>query len=399
MRVLALGGAGAMGSVAVRTAAGLPGVREIVVADRDVAAARAVVGRLSGSGAELRARQVDVTDRATLYGALGEVDVVLNTVGPYYRFGLTVLRAAIETGTHYLDICDDWEPTMQMLEYDGDARAAGVCAIVGIGASPGVSNMLAARAARELDHVEDVYTAWPVDVPGAGNSDGLELTGPDGLPTAAAVHWMQQISGAITVVRAGQLVPEPPLQPVPLTLPGGRTGTAYTVGHPEPVTLHWTLQPTGRVANLMIVTPGTAAFLDVLRTDIDRGALTNETAAAELAAPTLWRGLRSMARSWRFAAPGNLPPFFAVATGSKDGVPLTILAHMGSALIDNMAEATGIPLALGLSQLVDGLATRPGVHPPEAILAADRFFDDLGTHTCEVVVEQAPLPAAVASSG
>ncbi|WP_194834833.1 saccharopine dehydrogenase family protein [Nocardia sp. XZ_19_369] len=398
MRVLALGGAGAMGSVAVRTAAGLPGVQEIIVADRDVVAAQDVVDRLSGSGAELRASRVDVTDRAALYAALREVDVVLNTVGPYYRFGLTVLRAAIDTGTHYLDICDDWEPTMQMLEYDGDARAAGVCAIVGIGASPGVSNLLAARAARELDRVEDIYTAWPVDVPGAGSSDGLELTGPNGLPSAAAVHWMQQISGTITVVRAGQLVQEPPLRPVPLTLPGGRSGTAYTVGHPEPVTLHWTLQPAGRVANLMIVTPGTAAFLDVVRTDIDKGALTNETAAAELAAPTLWRGLRSMARSRRFAAPGNLPPFFAVATGTKDGVPLSILAHVGSALIDDMAEATGIPLALGLSQLVDGVATRPGVHPPEAILEADRFFADLAGHTCDVVIEQAPLASVTVAS-
>ncbi|MEV6554947.1 saccharopine dehydrogenase NADP-binding domain-containing protein [Nocardia sp. NPDC051756] len=386
MKVLALGGAGAMGAAAVRTAAGLPGVREIVVADRDSAAAEDLVRTLPG--AEVRAIRVDITDRAALYDALREADVVLNTVGPYYRFGLAVLRAAIETGTHYLDICDDWEPTMQMLEYDADARAAGVCAIVGIGASPGVSNLLAARAARQLDHVEDVYTAWPVDVPGAGNPDDAQLTGPSGAPTAAAVHWMQQISGTVAVVRSGQLVQESPLRPVPLSLPGGRAGTAYTVGHPEPVTLHWTLAPAGRAANLMVVTPGTAAFLDILRTDIDSGTLTNESAAAELAAPSLRRGLRSMVRSRRFAAPGTLPPFFAAASGRKDGVALTVLAHLDGGLIDNMAEATGIPLALGLSQLIDGSVLRPGVHPPEAILDLDRFFDDLAEHSCRVVIEQ-----------
>lgn len=390
MKVLALGGSGAMGRVAVRTAAALPGVREIVVADRDLAAAQSTARALSGFGAELRATWVDVTERAALCGALADADVVLNTVGPYYRFGLTVLRAAIETGTHYLDICDDWEPTMRMLEYDAEARAAGVCAIIGIGASPGVSNLLAARAARELDTVEDVYTAWPVDVPGAGNPDNAGLTDSSGLPTAAAVHWMQQVSGTVAVVRCGQLVQEPPLRPVPLSLPGGRAGTAYTVGHPEPVTLHRTLRPSGRAANLMVVTPGTAAFLDVLRTDIDSGALTNESAAAEVAAPTLRRGLRSMARSWRFAGPGNLPLFFAVANGSKDGAPRSVLAHFGSAgsLLDDMAVATGIPLALGLSQLIDGVAVRPGVHPPDAILDIDRFFADLGRYAGGVIIEQ-----------
>ncbi|MFB8274556.1 saccharopine dehydrogenase family protein [Nocardia colli] len=386
MKVLALGGAGAMGAAAVRTAARLPDVREIVVADRDLTAAQDLVRTLPDT--EVQAVRVDITDRVALHDALRDADVVLNTVGPYYRFGLTVLRAAIETGTHYLDICDDWEPTMQMLEYDADARATGVCAIVGIGASPGVSNLLAARAARELDHLEDVYTGWPVDIPGAGTPDDAELTGPTGAPTAAAVHWMQQISGTVAVVRAGQLVQEPPLQPVSLSLPGGRAGTAYTVGHPEPVTLHWTLAPGGRAANLMVVTPGTAAFLDVLRTDIDSGALTNESAAAELAAPSLRRGLRSMARSWRFAAAGSLPPFFAVAAGSKDGAAHMVLAHLDGGLIGNMAEATGIPLALGLSQLVDGTALRPGVHPPEAILDLDRFFDDLAEHSCRVVIEQ-----------
>ncbi|MFD4113985.1 hypothetical protein ACFWSJ_11065 [Streptomyces niveus] len=39
MRILALGGPGAMGAVAVRVAAGLPGVTEIVVADRRLEAA------------------------------------------------------------------------------------------------------------------------------------------------------------------------------------------------------------------------------------------------------------------------------------------------------------------------------------------------------------------------
>ncbi|MFJ2780954.1 saccharopine dehydrogenase family protein [Kitasatospora sp. NPDC087315] len=395
MRILALGGPGAMGAVAVRVAAGLPGVTEIVVADRNLDAARALVRRLAGTGGTpMRALTVDVTDDAALRAALDGADVVLNTVGPYYRFGMTVLRAAIATGTHYLDICDDWEPTLRMLDLDGEARAAGVCAVMGMGASPGVSNLLAARAVRRLDHLQDLYTAWPVDVSGSGDDE--QLSDPDGRPGAAAVHWMEQISGDVAVVSGGRLVHRRPLLPVTLAVSTGRSGTAYTVGHPEPVTLHRSFRPAGEAASLMVVTPGTVAYLDVLRRDIDAGKLTNETAAADLAKPSPLRTLRATAGAVGRKGPGSLPPFFAAATGSRHGRPVTVLARLAdtpgaSALIDDMAEATGIPLALGLAQLLDGTARRPGVHPPETAIDAERFFLDLARHVPALPGDDGPL--------
>lgn len=406
MKVLALGGPGAMGAVAVRTAARLPGIDEIVVADRDLGAARRFAAAAAAAGLSIRARHVDVTDPTVLRDALSDADVVLNTVGPYYRFGLPVLEAAIETGTHYLDLCDDWEPTLRMLDLDAAAREAGVCAVIGMGASPGISNLLAVVAARELDSVEDFYTAWPVDVP-AGHTESLPRNGNGGHPPAAVVHWMEQISGTIAVIGAGRLTHESPLRPVPLDLPGGRRGTGYTVGHPEPVTLQRMLQPSGAAATLMIVTPGTAAFLDVLRRDIDTGKLTNETAAAEMMKPGLLRGIRSLVAAGRFRSPETLPLFFAAVRGSRDGLSQLVLARVaddsasGAPLfIDDMSRATGIPLALGLSQVIDGTARRPGVHPPEAVIDPDRFFRDLRPHLGDigdgpaVVVERVSRTAA-----
>nr|BFD95714.1 hypothetical protein KitaXyl93_70740 [Kitasatospora sp. Xyl93] len=108
MKLLALGGAGAMGRTATRVAAALPGVHELVVADRDLDAARRTAAALAADApVPVRATRVDVTDGPALHTALTGADAVLNTVGPYYRYGLDVLRAAIRTRTHYLDICDD----------------------------------------------------------------------------------------------------------------------------------------------------------------------------------------------------------------------------------------------------------------------------------------------------
>ncbi|MFE4977947.1 saccharopine dehydrogenase NADP-binding domain-containing protein [Kitasatospora sp. NPDC056651] len=306
MRLLALGGAGAMGRVSTRVAARVvadlpgnvpPGAHEVVIADRDLAAARRAAAALAAaSPVPVRAARVDVTDGRELHAALVDADAVLNTVGPYYRHGRDVLRAAIRTGTHYLDICDDWEPTLAMLELGAEARAAGVRAVIGMGASPGISNLLAARAAARLDTLTDVHTAWPVDVGPEAGAD-TSLRDPDGAVSAAAVHWMQQISGTVATVEGGRLVRRRPLRPVTLDLPGGRHGTAYTVGHPEPVTLHRSLRPGGDAASLMVLTTGTAAYLDVLREDIDSGRLTNESAAADLDRPTVRRTLRAAARA------------------------------------------------------------------------------------------------------
>lgn len=387
MRILALGGAGAMGAAAVRAAVELPGVRSLVVADRDLAAARRLAAALQPCRVDLMVRQLDITDGGRLEAALAEADAVLNTVGPYYRFGPAVLAAAIRTGTHYLDLCDDWEPTVRMLELDGEARRSGVTAVLGMGASPGLSNLLAVLAAERLDTLHDLYTAWPVDVPDAGE----ELTGPDGRPGAAAVHWMEQISGTVAVVERGEPVRRPPLRPVTLALPGGRTGTGYTVGHPEPVTLHRSLAPVGNAACLMVVTRGTAAYLDGLRRDLDRGRLDNESAAALLADPPTGRALAAAVRAAAFRGPGALPPFFAAATGLRDGRPLTVLARPAEEpprLLADMARATGIPLALGLAQVLDGTARRPGVHPPEAVIDARRLFRDLEPHLPGVWVEE-----------
>lgn len=401
MKVLALGGAGAMGAAAADTAATLLGVEEIVIADRDGRAAAATARKLSPARVPVSARTVDVTDDTALRDALGRVDLVLNTVGPYYRFGLTVLRAAIDTGTHYLDICDDWEPTVGMLGLDEQARAGGVCAVVGMGASPGISNLLAALAAAELDTVEDAYTAWPVDVPGSGEDEQLLA---DGRPSAAAVHWMQQSSGTISAVAAGRLSEQRPLRPVTLDLPGGRHGTAYTVGHPEPITLRRSLKPTGDAANLMVVTPWTLAYLEMLRRDIDAGVLTNETAAEQLSRPSLGRIARSLPTAVRSKGPGNLPPFFAALSGVRANRRCRVLAHLNRSVIEggpagtlfgDMARATGIPLALGMSQVIDGSARRPGVHPPEAVIDPRRFFADLGRELgsvgSPVVLEREPV--------
>ncbi|UCF47806.1 MAG: saccharopine dehydrogenase NADP-binding domain-containing protein, partial [Myxococcales bacterium] len=152
MKVVTLG-AGGMGLYAAKTAAELDFVDELVVGDLDGGAADVLAARL---GPKASGAAVDVQNARAMSELFAGATAILNTVGPFFRLGPPVLRAAIAAGVHYLDINDDWESTEAMLALDDDARSAGVTAVIGMGASPGISNMLACLAMRELDDVDEV---------------------------------------------------------------------------------------------------------------------------------------------------------------------------------------------------------------------------------------------------
>ncbi len=393
-RIVALGGAGNMGRTAVRTAASLEGIREIIIADRDLAAAERFASETAApAGVKLRAERIDVSDGDALRRLLSEAGAVLNTTGPFHKFGVAILRAAIETHTHYLDICDDWEPTLEMMREDQSAADAGIVAVIGMGASPGVSNLLAKWATRELDEVTDLYTAWPLDVPIGGESvteDMGSLVDPSGKPSAAVSHFMRQISGVIRVVEGGQMVDRPPLKPVELNYPGRGRGTAYTVGHPEPLTMRETLKVRGRSASLMILTTPALSLLKDLNAALDQEHLTNEQAGAIMIAPGALRTIKAGVRALGLKGHGNLPPFFALAAGTKDGKAVRVGVSV-SAFPKGMASATGVPLALGLRQLIEGRIGAPGVFAPEAVIEPDRFFDQLAPYCVPTVARSSDL--------
>jgi lysine 6-dehydrogenase len=388
MRVLVLGGGGAMGAMAARFIAQTPGVPMVTVADRRLANATTTAEGLAGSLARVLALELDVDDHAKLAETIAVHDLVVNAVGPFYRFGVPILKAVIAAGRHYVDICDDWEPTIDMLALHDDAQATGSICIVGAGASPGASNLLAVLAARELDEVDDVFTVWPVDVGPDGDKDLSVVPGVDG-PSAAVVHWMQQISGSIRVLSNGRFVDVAPLEPIAMTFPGYGSGTVYTVGHPEPITLAASLRVRGQAANAMLVTPPTLAFLDELRRDIDNGKLTNETAAAALESPSIRRQAKAAVGSLRKDGPGKLPFFFALATGTKAGVATRSGATV-SAFPSDMATATAAPAAIAVQQLVNGTISTPGVHPPERVIDPTAFFVSLHSY-CHGAVAGVPI--------
>ena len=131
MNVLALGGSGDMGRMGVALLLESSIVSRITVADKNYDRAKHFVDLLDTE--KVTALEIDVTQRTKLVKLISTHDIVMNTVGPYYKFAVMILEAAIEAKKPYIDICDDWKPTLDLLNMNEKVKNAGIIALVGMG--------------------------------------------------------------------------------------------------------------------------------------------------------------------------------------------------------------------------------------------------------------------------
>ena len=119
MKVLALGGSGGMGRYAVQYLHNIKQIEKIYVADVNSLLAKKFASHFDN---RVEGLKLDIRDFETLKSEMSKVDIVVNTTGPFFLFAEPILKAAIQTNTHYFDICDDWEPTEKMLQMNEDAK-------------------------------------------------------------------------------------------------------------------------------------------------------------------------------------------------------------------------------------------------------------------------------------
>jgi saccharopine dehydrogenase-like NADP-dependent oxidoreductase len=144
--VAVVGAAGIIGPGIVATLAEQEAVESILCLDRDEAGAREVAER-HGDG-RARAGALDIRDPDASARALEGAHVLLNTAA--YRINLDAMRAALRAGAHYIDLGGLFHVTRQQLELDEEFRRAGLLAVLGMGSTPGKTNVMAARAVELL---------------------------------------------------------------------------------------------------------------------------------------------------------------------------------------------------------------------------------------------------------
>lgn len=153
MKILAIGGCGAMGKAATRALAEMPIFDELIIGDINLDAAQAWSKKLGAQ--RVRALRVDVTDTASLLAATKDVDIVANLT--LYEFNLPIMHACLENHCHYLDLGGLYHVTQKQLALHEKFKALDRLALLGMGASPGMTNVAAAMGAKQLAQVTDIH--------------------------------------------------------------------------------------------------------------------------------------------------------------------------------------------------------------------------------------------------
>tara|TARA_B100000768_G_scaffold46022_1_gene44805 strand:- start:10761 stop:11921 length:1161 start_codon:yes stop_codon:yes gene_type:complete len=372
MKVLCLGGSGGMGRFATKAIIDFKELEAITVADLNKDAAEEFANSFD---AKVQGIGLDVTDNKKLAEVLKEHDVVLNTTGPFFMFGVPILKAAIENNCHYLDICDDWEPTEEMLQLDSQAKDAEITAIIGLGASPGITNLMGLVAMEELDSVDTVITGW--DLSSVNPAEESSQIGTN----AAMLHGIQQMTGAVKIFEDGQLSMVQSLKKLKIKYPGKGIYPANIFGHPEAISFPHHFP---EIKNAMNVAHGSKA-LDIYIIKFflwltEKNIISHDKAANFFH----WLETKSSRPSFRDERTG-LPAIYGLAYGMKNGNIASVGVTFGKndlAKETSMGEATGHPLALGLKLFLQGKIYKSGVFAPEggAINAEDFFsaYKELG---------------------
>lgn len=354
MKIVVLGGAGDMGSLSVEDFARQPDVELVTIADYNVAAAERLKDRLQGLPARVEVRQVDANNHAQLVEAIRRHDVCASALGPFYKFEPICMRAAIDAGVNYVSICDDWIACERVLnELDEAARAAGVVAITGMGASPGITNLLAAHLADGMDTVERIdvscYQPW--------NAGGGE---------AVLRHLLFIISGEIASFRDGTASRVKACsEEISLEVPRYGKRRLWNLGHAEPVSLPRHFQGL-RECNFYM---GLGAGMGLLVALARRGWFDAEHKVNRII------GLLPPLERWISGGTPGLSAIRVDVWGKVAGKQ----AHKMACGTGTMRDCTGYALSVGALVLArgQGIAPGPGVFAPESSLPLEPMLEGL----------------------
>lgn len=355
--VAVLGAGGTIAPAIVRDLAQSPEIGELRLLDLDGERAARVAAE-HGAG---RASAAAIDARDGLEPALDGCRVLVNAAS--YRVNLVAMEAALAAGCDYLDLGGLYWMTARQLALHEAFERAGRLAVLGMGASPGKTNVMAVRGVRELDGegVDEIHVAAAARDP----EPTTLLRAPYALRTL-----LDEITMAPVVLDGGR-----PRRLVPLA-PGGSVRFPEPIGDVETIhTLHSELRTFGTSFGVsgasyrLALEPALLRRLEALR-----GAAEREVAAAQAAAaPPSARALAAHVIELRSA--GGRTVRVSALTCPVDAWQL------GGGVV-----STAAPAAAVVRLLARGRIDATGVHPPETCVDPDDLFPELERRGCSFEV-------------
>lgn len=380
--IVVAGGAGAMGQITVRDLVETaPADIEIAVADYNLAAAKALAASYAKKRS-VRALAIDIKDVTKTTRALRGTFGVIGAV--QHQLNVPLMQACLAAGAHYCDLGGLFHYTRKQLPYDKRFAKKGLLAVLGIGAAPGIVNVLARAAGDEMDEVHEIHVK-------VGNVDRTPNRPSSPLGTSYSLATILDeanhpaalfTGGKFTFVEAMSGVEE-----VHFPAPVGVRHPAFTI-HSEVATLPLSFAAKGvREVSFRIAFSDELAdrlrFLRALGVSSDKPVVVGKGKNATKIAPRdVLMALAAKQPKLTFTGvPDEYEVLRVVVTGRAAGraVTETLDCHCAGmpAWGYGVDVDTGCPPSIVMQMLARGDIDARGVLPPERAIPAAPFFQEL----------------------
>ena len=349
-------------------------IEKITITARNLNFAKQFVKELNDK--RVKAIELEITNHQNLIRVIKGNDLVVNTVGPFSKYAIIAMSAAIEAEVDYIDICDDIEPTVEALQLDQFAKDAGIFIILGMGWFPGMSNLRAMALASEMDEVDEIVTAWVAGRKAPEDHPSLGLAGTE--------HYFRALTGKIISFRDGHRV-RIPISHIGLELsfpePLGKC-TCYQIEHPEVATLPYSIPGVKTATNLMSLYPiKRNNSIRLLTKAVDFKLLSVSTA-------TKISAISGKSKKKRYLP--KLIGEYISCIGTKNNIRGQLCYSSVNEKL-TVAEATSQPLASSILYLASDAKIKPGVYLAENIFKIEdiiKFGKNLNLSFAKDVVEK-----------
>lgn len=378
IQVVVLGGAGAMGCITVKDLFETSDAH-IVIADYNEAEAQRLAA--SYGSPRVEAAACDVKDAAATTRLLEGAFAVVNAV--QYQHNLAVMRAALAAQCHYCDLGGLFHVTLEQLKLDAEFKAKNLLALVGVGAAPGTTNVLARAAADAMEEVHEIHIQLAgIDLNKSGHN--IELAWSYSIQTI-----LEEATRPAAVFTGGQMTFVEPMsgaKEVRFPDPVGLARPAYTI-HSEVATLPNTYSPKGLQECTFAI-----AFEDHLDEKlrflrhIGMNSLEPIPVGGQQVVPqdVLLAVLHRLPKATPevLVTPNQIEILRAVVCGLQGGKAQQVVVDC---VVRGMPDwgmgvdvDTGSPPSIVVQMLARGDITARGVVPPEVCVPVEAYFAELG---------------------